>query len=168
MRRVQWPTNGDRAAFRRGLTRRILLGCVLAATSVAAVYVLAPRATLPATPIALGMLACWSLWAFSSAQSRAQRLEITRSFAGLSVLHAGHALRVDRTPHLGSFPHRRDAVHAALTHGRWAVIVKAYGRYHVMSARLDEVSPLARPLSFRNPAVADVVPSVVGSDARSA
>jgi len=135
-------------------------GCALAVTTVAVGSVLAwaPAYGPSALAAGCGALFLALVWVHGRARSSAQRTEIVRSFADLTILHQGAGVRIDERPLLGEYGTRREAAWAAARCGQWAVIVAAYARYFVLTG---EYVPSGRgPVSFRSRAVADVVPAL--------
>ena len=112
-------------------------------------------------PVITAATIVWAACTHRVARHRARSHEIVRSFAGMSVLHHGTVIRVDATPLLGDYGTRREAARAALDRGRWAVIVQAYDRWYVLAGAAT-LRPRT-PVSFRSRAVADIVPSVLGT-----
>lgn len=110
---------------------------------------------------AAGMIAL--LWAHARAQRASRRAEIARSFAGLTAVHNGHAIKLSDAPLRGDFSTRRRAVSAALDLGGWAVIVYAYDRYYLLVGRI--VTGSRHAVAFRTRAVMDVVPAITAQDA---
>ncbi len=162
-RAVSWPTMGDTRTFRR----RALVLCSAGAVVVLAPLVFAtmanPSLLLPVLPLALGGGLLVALWSRRAARTHARRAELERSFAGLTVLHAGGAYAVAAHPVLGSYATRRDAATAALERGSWALVVRAWDRYWLLDAApVRDHAPRTAPVSFRTRAVADVIPAIRG------
>lgn len=160
VRAVSWPTLGDRTTFRRRLVASSGLGAIAVLLATAAPALYRPELLVPSLPLAAGALVLLLLWTHGAARSAARRAELERSFAGLTVMHHGEAFAVARQPLLGEFPSRRQAAHAALDRGGWAVIVHAWDRYYLLAARPRTEASEASPVSFRSRAVADVVPAI--------
>lgn len=161
MHQVNWPVHGNRQTFHRELGLRLAAGSMLVLGAVALTAARWPDLLAPVLPLATGALMMLLLWSHARASHKARRVEVLRSFAGMTVVYQGHAVNVKRdAPLIGEFSSRSDAVRAAIVHGRWAVIVLAWGRYYALAGS-QSAERRVRPLSFRTAAVADVVPSVM-------
>lgn len=138
------------------------LGAAIASTWVtaaaAAGTTLRPDAAASIGLLAAGALLLQLIWIHGRAQSAARRQEIVRSFAKLAVLHHGAAITIDPRPLHGEYTTRREAAWAAARCGSWAVLVRAYDRYYVLTG--ERSTSVLTPLSFRSKAVADVVPAL--------
>lgn len=155
---IQWPIYGDAAVFQRTL---ISYGCLGAASAIGLTItgvLQQPNYVGTILPLGVALLMLVTLWAHGRAQSRARRAEIVKSFAGLTVVHDGHAIELDLHPMLGEFTTRRTAARAAIDLGRWAVIVTAYERFYVLTGK--RTSDFKSPVAFRMRAVADIVPAI--------
>lgn len=160
-RMVSWPRLGDRTAFRRRVAVLTSAGAACILALVAAVWALQPHSLAASLPLAGGALVLVLLGTHGAARTVARRREIERSFAGLAVTHLGRAYRVAGGPVLGEYPSRRHAARAAMDRGGWAVIVRAWDRFYVLSAvPTAQDDPSRTPVSFRSRAVADVVPAL--------
>lgn len=161
VRSVSWPVTGDQATFRRRLVSTLVAGAAVIGACVAVATVLNPALLRPLLPLAGAAFLLCLLWTHGAARSAARRAEVEHSFAGLAVLHHGVAYEVARRPILGEFSTRRHAARAAVERGGWALIVKAWDRYYLLSAQpASEAARRRAPVSFRSRAVADVVPAV--------
>ena len=165
MQQVNWPENGNRSTYRKYMWASVAAGLVMAASLATVTACYDPSHVALMLPVITGMLIIWGGGCHMVARRRAQSTEIVRSFAGLSVLHHGTVIRIDSEPLLGDYSTRREAARTALERGHWAVIVRAYGRWFLLSGAAT--AGARTPVSFRTRAVADIVPSVMG-DALSA
>ena len=160
MRHVNWPTLGDRPTFCRRATLLFAAGAILVAAPLAVVAVLHPSLLSPLAPLGVSLLILHGLWVHGAARGSARRHEVRRSFGGLVVHHHGAAFTVaDREP-LGEYASRRNAAHAALDRGGWAVIVQAWDRYYLLACEPVRDTATGAAVSFRSRAVADVVPAI--------
>ncbi len=158
MRGIHWPDNGNGRAFRRSLLGTFVPGTVAAAAAlIAAVWA---GWVVPGVAIAIGVSAVLAEYVLARRHARrvARRVEIVLSFSGLEVLHQGTRLKIrEKGALIGEWRTRRQAADAAIAVGCWAVLVRAYGRYWALAA--DTVST-SGAVSFRNRAVADIVPAI--------
>lgn len=164
MRSVSWPVQGDRATFRRTLTRYAAIGSLVVAAAVAAAAYANPALLVPLLPLAGSAVLLLLMWTHGAARSAARRRELEQSFAGLVVVHHGEAYRVaTQSPVLGAYSSRRHAARAALDRGGWAIIVQAWDRCYLLAAEpVQSRDAAAAPVSFRSRAVADVIPALAG------
>lgn len=161
VRSIQWPVHGDRSVFQRTLLLHALAGAAAIVAAATAVTISVPGIAATIVPLAVALVVLELLWSHNRAQSSARRAEIRNSFAGLTVLHHGHAIHVSADdPLVGEYDSRRSAAHAAVALGNWAVIVRAYDRYFVLAGTRTE--RVGTPVAFRTSAVADVVPAIHG------
>jgi hypothetical protein len=140
----------------------VAAGAITIAAGVAAATIANPALLRPVLPLAAGTLLLTLLWTHASARRSARRAEVSRSFAGLTVLHLGQRYAVAERPLLGEYATRRDAARAALDRGSWAIIVQAWDRYFLLAAHpvTDAATRRPEPVSFRSRAVADVIPAI--------
>lgn len=155
---MHWPAHGDRKVFRRTMMARaaslvVAIGTLSAITALAIPVVAGVALSFG---VALATLAV--IWSHARAQDSARRVEIVKSFATLTVLFDGQAIRLDRRPLLGEFGTRREAAHAAMAAGCWAVIVHAYEHFYVLTG--TRTRDVRTPVSFRTRAVSDIVPAI--------
>lgn len=161
VRSIQWPVHGDRIVFRRALLIHALLGAGAIVAPAAAITFAVPGIIATILPLTIALVLLELVWSHGRAQASARRAEIRNSFAGLTILHHGHAIRVAaEDPLVGEFDSRRSAAQAAVSLGNWAVIVRAYDRYFVLAGTRTE--RVGTPVAFRTSAVADVVPAIHG------
>lgn len=158
MRAIHWPVYGDALVFQRTLIGHGFTGAVIAIALTIIGVMQQPQYVGTILPLGVALLMVVALWSHGRAQSRARRAEIVKSFAGLTVMHDGHALELDAYPLLGEFHSRRQAARAAIDVGRWAVIVTAYDRFYVLTG--NRTRNVKAPVAFRMRAVADIVPAV--------
>lgn len=161
MRNVQWPVYGDFEVFRRSFATTAAIGVVVIMGAAAAAASLVPALVWTLLPLTVAVLLLFGLWSHGHAQDAARRAEIVKSFAGLTVLHDGQAIRVSgEAPLVGEFDTRRAAARAAIELGHWAVIVRAYDHYYLLAGA--RTASLRTPVAFRTYAVADIVPAILG------
>lgn len=157
---------GDRSVFQRAMIVYVVTCLVCAAGWFAGTMQLPARYMPTAIPLGVALLMLALLWSHARCQRRSRRAEIVKSFAGLTVVHHGRAVRIADTPFAGEFGTRKQAVLAATRLGRWAVVVRAYDRYYLLAGR--PTSAVVTPVALRTRAVADVVPADLVDDTLSA
>lgn len=161
VKKVQWPVVSDTRAFRRAVAPRLAAGTSIVLGSSIALGMAHHRLVAPLLPLATGLLLVVVLWSHSRAERVARREEVLRSFAGMAVSHHGLVVRVlPEGSFLGEHDSLIEAKRTARDHGRWAVIVKAWGRYYTLIGTLEQRRS-GTPVSFRTSAVADVEPAIL-------
>lgn len=166
VRSVSWPTQGDRATFRRRRLTLMAAGLAIVCSGIAAAAVLNPALVRPLLPLAAGAGLLLGMWTHAAARTVARRAELEQSFAGLAVMHLGERYEVAAAGRcvLGEYATRRDAARAAIDRGSWALIVQAWDRFFLLDARPARRGASAEqrlaPVSFRSRAVADVIPAI--------
>ncbi len=158
MRRIDWPHNGVATV----LVRHMALGALPVLMVLAAInlmtYAYARAASMPLLLVSMSALLVSGAVIHNRALKAARKAEIIRSFAGLSVIHGGHSVKVDTHPRTSIHVSRADAVRTAFDHGGWSVIVKAYDAWYLLSG--THIKHGSHPVAFRTRAVADLVPSI--------